>query len=54
MLREVTDRVRDQQHLQQVLDDRSRVAATLQASMVPTRLPAVPGVLARQPLRPGG
>jgi serine phosphatase RsbU (regulator of sigma subunit) len=43
VLREVTDRVRDQQHLQQVLDDRSRVAATLQASMVPTRLPAVPG-----------
>ncbi len=43
VLREVTDRVRDQQHLQQVLDDRSRVAAALQASMVPTRLPAVPG-----------
>ncbi len=43
VLREVTERVRDQQHLQQVLDDRSRVAATLQASMVPTRLPAVPG-----------
>jgi serine phosphatase RsbU (regulator of sigma subunit) len=42
VLREVTDRVRDQQHLQQVLDDRSRVAATLQASMVPARLPAVP------------
>ncbi|MDR7255155.1 serine phosphatase RsbU (regulator of sigma subunit) [Nocardioides sp. BE266] len=43
VLREVTDRVRDQQHLQDVLDDRSRVAATLQASMVPARLPAVLG-----------
>lgn len=43
VLREVTDRVRDQQQLQDVLDDRSRVAATLQASMVPTRLPAIPG-----------
>lgn len=43
VLREVTQRVRDQQHLQDVLDDRSRVAATLQASMAPTRLPAVPG-----------
>ena len=42
VLREVTERVRDQQRLQQVLDDRSRVAATLQASMVPTRLPDVP------------
>jgi serine phosphatase RsbU (regulator of sigma subunit) len=43
VLREVTQRVRDQQHLQQVLDDRSRVAATLQASMVPATLPDVPG-----------
>lgn len=43
VLREVTQRVRDQQHLQDVLADRSRVAATLQASMVPARLPAVPG-----------
>ncbi len=43
VLREVTQRVRDQQHLQQVLDDRSRVAATLQASMVPAVLPDVPG-----------
>lgn len=43
VLREVTQRVRDQQRLQQVLDDRSRVAATLQASMVPANLPAVPG-----------
>ncbi len=44
VLREVTQRVRDQQRLQQVLEDRSRVAATLQASMVPAVLPAVPGV----------
>lgn len=42
VLREVTERVRDQQRLLEVLDDRSRVAATLQASMVPTRLPSVP------------
>lgn len=43
VLREVTQRVRDQQRLQQVLDDRSRVAATLQASMVPATLPDVRG-----------
>lgn len=43
VLREVTQRVRDQKHLQHVLDDRSRVAATLQASMVPASLPEVPG-----------
>lgn len=43
VLRDVTQRVRDQQHLQQVLDDRSRVAAALQASMVPTSLPDVMG-----------
>ncbi|CUR59804.1 membrane hypothetical protein [metagenome] len=42
VLREMTDRVRDQEHLQQALEDRSRVAATLQASMVPTRLPEIP------------
>jgi serine phosphatase RsbU (regulator of sigma subunit) len=42
VLREVTERVRDQERLQHVLDDRSRVAAALQASMVPTRLPTVP------------
>ena len=42
VLREVTERVRDQERLQQVLEDRSRVAATLQASMVPTRLPEIP------------
>ena len=43
VLREVTERVRDQQRLQHVLADRSRVAATLQASMVPATLPAVAG-----------
>ncbi|NPD06079.1 SpoIIE family protein phosphatase [Nocardioides sp. zg-1308] len=42
VLREVTQRVDDQRRLQQVLDDRSRVAATLQASMVPARLPVLP------------
>ena len=50
VLREVTERVRDRERLQQVLDDRSRVAAALQASMVPRRLPDLPGTRAREPV----
>ena len=43
VLHEITDRVRDQQRLQRVLEDQSRVASALQASMVPPRLPDVAG-----------
>lgn len=41
VLREITERVRDQHRLQSVLAEKSRVAAALQASMVPPRLPEV-------------
>lgn len=43
VLHEITERARDQQRLQRVLEDQSRVASALQASMVPPRLPEVPG-----------
>lgn len=43
VLREITERVRDRHRLQRLLDEQSRVAAALQASMVPSRLPALPG-----------
>jgi PAS domain S-box-containing protein len=42
VLREITQRVRDQHRLQRVLAEKSRIAAALQASMVPPRLPDVP------------
>ncbi len=41
VLREITQRVRDQHRLQRVLEEKSRVAAALQASMVPPSLPDV-------------
>ncbi|MDQ4054735.1 MAG: SpoIIE family protein phosphatase [Actinomycetota bacterium] len=43
VLREITQRVRDQHRLQRVLAEQSRVAAALQASMIPPRLPKVAG-----------
>lgn len=43
VLREVTQRVRDQERLQQVLAEKSRIAASLQASLVPTALPLIEG-----------
>jgi PAS domain S-box-containing protein len=42
VMREITERVRDQLRLQRVLAEKSRIAAALQASMVPPRLPDVP------------
>ena len=42
VLREVTERVRHRERLEQVLHDRSRVAAALQASMVPGGCPTCP------------
>ena len=54
VLRDVTQRVRDQEQLEQVLEDRSRVAAVLQASMVPRRLPDVPGVELASRYEPAG
>jgi len=43
VLREITQRVRDRERLQRVLAEKSRIAAALQASMVPPQLPQVPG-----------
>lgn len=42
VLRDVTDRVRAEQTLERLLAERSRVAAALQASLVPRQLPRVP------------
>lgn len=41
VLREVTQRVRDQERLQQVLAEKSRIAASLQASLAPITLPTI-------------
>lgn len=43
MLHEISQRVRDRNRLRRVLAEKSRIAAALQASMIPPRLPAVPG-----------
>ena len=43
VLREITQRVRDRDRLRRVLAEKSRVAAALQASMIPPRLPEVAG-----------
>lgn len=41
VLHEITERVHDRQRLERILEDQSRVAAALQASMVPPTLPDV-------------
>ncbi|WP_162598759.1 histidine kinase N-terminal 7TM domain-containing protein [Nocardioides gilvus] len=43
VLREVTQRVRDQERLRQVLAEKSRIAASLQASLAPSTLPSIEG-----------
>lgn len=43
VLRDISERIRAEGRLRDVLEDRSRVAAALQASMVPPALPQVPG-----------
>lgn len=54
VLREVTERVRHRERLEQVLHDRSRVAAALQASMVPRRLPDLPATELASRYQPAG
>jgi serine phosphatase RsbU (regulator of sigma subunit) len=54
VLREITERVRDRARLQRVLEEKSRVAAALQASMIPHRLPDVPGCELAQRYEPAG
>lgn len=54
VLGEVTQRVRDREALEQVLTEKSRIAASLQASMVPPRLPDVAGVELSSRYEPAG
>jgi serine phosphatase RsbU (regulator of sigma subunit) len=54
VLREITERVRDRHHLQRLLDEQSRVAAALQASMMPPRLPELPGCRLASRYEPAG
>lgn len=54
VLREITQRVRDRDRLRGVLAEKSRVAAALQASMIPPRLPAVPGTELASRYEPAG
>jgi serine phosphatase RsbU (regulator of sigma subunit) len=44
VLRDVTERVDDERRLRELLDDRTRLADTLQAGLRPQLLPPVPGV----------
>ena len=50
VLHEITERVHDRQRLERILEDQSRVAAALQASMVPPTLPDVTRHRAREPV----
>jgi PAS domain S-box-containing protein len=43
MLRDVTDRQRDEAHLRQLLEERTRIAETLRSSLLPPHLPMIPG-----------
>lgn len=54
VLHEITERVRDRRRLQEVLDDQSRVASELQASMVPPTLPEITGIELASQYRPAG
>ena len=54
VLREITQRVRDRHQLQRLLDEQSRVAAALQASMVPSNLPDLPGCRLASRYEPAG
>jgi PAS domain S-box-containing protein len=54
VLRDVTERVDAERRLRELLDDRTRLADTLQASLRPQRLPPVPGVRIAARWVPGG
>ena len=54
VLHEITERVHDRQRLERILEDQSRVAAALQASMVPPTLPDVPGIELASQYLPAG
>ncbi len=54
VLRNITRRVRAEQRLQHLLDERSRVAAALQTSLTPRSLPAIPGLELASRFDPAG
>ncbi|WP_162799331.1 histidine kinase N-terminal 7TM domain-containing protein [Nocardioides sp. 616] len=54
VLREITDRVRDQERLRKVLAEKSRIAASLQASMIPGALPEIGGTELASRYEPAG
>ncbi|WP_158647848.1 histidine kinase N-terminal 7TM domain-containing protein [Nocardioides houyundeii] len=54
VLREITDRVRDQERLRKVLAEKSRIAASLQASMIPRALPEIGGAELASRYEPAG
>jgi PAS domain S-box-containing protein len=54
VLHEITERVRYRQRLERVLEDQSRVASALQASMVPPTLPEVAGMELASQYLPAG
>ncbi len=54
VMREITQRVRDRDRLRRVLAERSRVAAALQASMIPPVLPDVAGTELASRYEPAG
>lgn len=43
MLRDVTQRRRNEAYLRRLLDERTRIAETLRSSLLPAHLPAIPG-----------
>ncbi len=54
VLRDITDRVRAEARLRELLAERSRVAAALQTSLAPGELPAVPGLTIATRYEPAG
>jgi PAS domain S-box-containing protein len=54
MLRDVTERIRAEDAVAHLLDERSRVAAALERSLVPGELPAIPGAEAAGRYEPAG
>ena len=54
VLRDMTERVRAEQRLQHLLDERSRVAAALQTSLTPASLPTIPGIELGSRFEPAG
>lgn len=54
VLRDITDRVRAQQRLEQLVAERTRVARALEASLVPPALPVIPSVQLASSYQPAG